>query len=80
MRVKDRPAVQTNVLINGQRNGTTGRLITLGSPGRVFVSVEFPKARQKIVNVENTTASHPLHIEIDCSDTPAQPQLAPNYP
>lgn len=80
VQIKDRPAARTDVLINGQKNGTTGQLITLGGPGRVFISVDFPKAKQKAVNVRNTTPNHPLHVEIDCSDTPASPTPEPNNP
>ena len=64
--IKDQPNVQVDVLINGQRNGTTGQLITLGSPGWKFVSVDLPTARQQNLNVRNTTATHPMIIEIDC--------------
>jgi hypothetical protein len=66
VRVKNQPNIQVGVLINGQRNGTTGALITLGSPGWVFISVDLPNARQQNVNVTNTTATHPMEIEIDC--------------
>ena len=66
VRVKNQPAVQADVLINGQRNGTTGALITLGDPGWVFISVDLPNSRQQSVNVTNTTATHPMEIEIDC--------------
>jgi hypothetical protein len=67
VRVKNQPNIQASVLINGQRNGTTGALITLGSPGWVFISVDLPNARQQDVNVTNTTATHPMDIEIDCN-------------
>lgn len=79
VRIKDRPAAQVSVLINGRKNGTTGQLITLGGPGQRFISVDFPRARQKSVDVENTTASHPLHIEIDCSPS-SSPTPAPIPP
>ena len=64
--IKNRPGVEVDVLINGQSNGTTSALITLGSPGWIFVSVDFPNAQQQNVNVTNTTATHPMGIEIDC--------------
>lgn len=64
--IKNQPGVQEGVLINGQRNGTTCELITLGSPGWIFVSVDLPNAKQQNVNVTNTTATHPMEIEIDC--------------
>jgi hypothetical protein len=66
--VKDQPTLQTDVLINGQRNGTTGELITLGSPGWKFISVDLPAARQQNVNVKNTTPTRPMQIEIDCDE------------
>jgi hypothetical protein len=66
VRVKDQPNVQAGVLINGERNGTTGVPITLGSPGWVFISVDLPKAREQSVNVIHTTVTHPMNIEIDC--------------
>lgn len=64
--VKDQPDIEADVLINGERNGTTGALITLGSPGWVFISVDLPNARQRDFKVANTTALHPMEIEIDC--------------
>ena len=80
VQIKDQPAARTDVLINGQKNGTTGELITLGGPGQIFISVDFPKAKQKSVNVRHTTPNHPLHIEIDCSDAPASPTPVPGNP
>jgi hypothetical protein len=79
VRIKDRPAAQVSVLINGRKNGTTGQLITLGGSGQRFISVDFPNARQKSVDVENTTASHPLHVEIDCSPL-SSPTPTPTRP
>jgi hypothetical protein len=65
VRVKDDPTAFAAVLLDGQRNGTTGKLITLGSPGWVNVSVDLPNAEPQDVNVTNTTASHPMAIEIE---------------
>jgi hypothetical protein len=65
--VKDQPTLQADVLVNGQRNGTTGELITLGSPGWKFISVDLPAAGQQNVNVKNTTPTRPMRIEIDCN-------------
>jgi hypothetical protein len=65
VRVKDDPTAFAAVLLDGQRNGTTGKLITLGSPGWVNVSVDLPDAEPQDVNVTNTTASHPMAIEIE---------------
>jgi len=67
VRVKDQPNVQAGVLINGQRNGTTGALITLGNPGWVGISVDLPNAGLQVVDVTNTTATHPMEIEIASS-------------
>jgi hypothetical protein len=71
VRVKDQPDVQADVLINGQRNGRAGALLTLGSPGWVFISVDLPNAQQREVNLRNTTASHPMNVEIECNAGPA---------
>ncbi len=65
VRVKDEPAAHAAVLINGELNGVTGQLITLGSPGWIFVSVDLPNARQQNVNVKNTTPTHPMTILIE---------------
>jgi hypothetical protein len=64
--IKDQPAKRADVFINGERNGTTGELITLGSPGWIFISVNLPDAQPQNVNVRNTTATHPMIIEIKC--------------
>jgi hypothetical protein len=66
VRVKDQPEARVPVLLNGVRSGTTGELITLGSPGQIYVSVELPKAKQRSVNVKHTTPSQPQMVEIDC--------------
>ena len=65
VRVKDDPTAFAAVLLDGQRNGTTGKLITLGSPGWVNVSLDLPDAEPQDVNVTNTTAAHPMAIEIE---------------
>lgn len=66
VRVKGQPDIQIGVLINNQRNGTTGSLITLGGPGWVVISVDLPKAQHQIVDITNTTPTHPMEISIDC--------------
>jgi hypothetical protein len=66
VRVKNQPLIYADVLINGRRNGKTAALITLGGPGWIFVSVDYPGARQQNLKVKNTTASHPMNIEIEC--------------
>jgi hypothetical protein len=65
VRVKGQPGLQVGVLINNQRNGTTGALITLGDPGWVGISVDLPNASLQVVDVTNTTATHPMEIEIN---------------
>jgi hypothetical protein len=80
VRVKDRPTARADVLINGEKNGMTGEVITLGSRGWVFISVDLPKAKPKNVDVKNTTPSHPMQVEIDCSEAPARPTPAENHP
>jgi hypothetical protein len=64
VRVKGQPGLQVGVLINGQQNGTTGALITLGDPGWVGISVDLPNASLEVVDVTNTTATHPMEIEV----------------
>lgn len=64
VRVKGQPGLQVDVLINNQRNGTTGALITLGGPGWVGISVDLANAGLQVVDVTNTTATHPMEIEI----------------
>ena len=66
VRVKGQPDIQVGVLLNSKRNGTTGELITLGDPGWIGISVDLPNAKQQIVDVTNTTPTHPMEIEIDC--------------
>lgn len=55
---------QYKVMINGEENGVTGSKIILGSSG--YISVEALKSglNAKIVNVENTTITHPMIIEL----------------
>ncbi len=64
--VKDAPQTRAAVVINGETNGVTGELLTLGSPGWVVVSVRLPNAHERNVNVKNTTPSHPMTVEIEC--------------
>ena len=66
VQIKGEPTAYAAVLLDGERNGTTGKLITLGSPGWVNVSVDLPNAQPQDVNVTNTTPSHPMTIEIEC--------------
>jgi hypothetical protein len=77
VRVKDQPQTRVPVLINGVKSATTGELITLGSPGWVFISVDLPKAKQRKVDVTNTTATHPMLVIIDCSSGPGDASFSP---
>lgn len=64
--VKDAPGTRAPVVIDGETNGITGELLTLGSAGWVVVSVQAPNAHERKVNVKNTTPSHPMIVEIEC--------------
>ena len=65
--IKDQPNVHAEVLINRQPNGRTGVLLTLGGPGWILVSVDWPGAQERNVNVKNTTPSHPINVTIECT-------------
>jgi hypothetical protein len=66
VRIVGEPTAQVDVLIDGQKHGNakTGDLVTLGTPGTVFVSVDRPTAQQREMEVRNTTARHPMDIDI----------------
>ena len=64
--IKDKPNVDTDVLINRQPNGRTGVLLMLGGPGWIFVSADWPRAIEQRVNVKSTTPQHPMNITIEC--------------
>ena len=66
VKVKDQPNVDAGVLINRQPNGRTGVLLTLGGPGWILVSVDWPGAKEQVVEVKNTTPLHPMNVEIQC--------------
>ena len=65
--IADDHDAEADVLINGQHNGETGELVTLGGPGWVNVSVDRSGAQSRDVDVEHTTASHPMQVEIKCA-------------
>lgn len=73
VRIVNEPTAQVDVLINGQRHGTTGSLVTLGTPGTVFVSVDRPTAQQRKIVVEDTTALHPMDVDIVAPRPPRSP-------
>ena len=62
--VPSRESDNIDVLINGEKNGKTEETIILGSSGFVSISVDLPGAEEKIVEVKNTTAEHPMIIEV----------------
>ena len=69
VRVKGRPQENAAVLIDGEHNGMTAELLTLGGPGWVFVSVALPGAQEQQVEVRNTTASQPIEVEVPCAES-----------
>ena len=66
VKVKDQPNVDAGVLINRQANGRTGVLLTLGGPGWILVSVDWPGAKEQVMEVKNTTPLHPMNVDIQC--------------
>ena len=68
VRVKGRPQEDAAVLINGEYNGRTTELLTLGGPGWVFVSVEQTGAEEQLVDVRNTTPSRPIEVDVPCTE------------
>lgn len=65
VRIAGQPTAEVDVLINGEKNGTTGSLLTLGTPGSVFVSVDRPTANERKIMVWDTTVAHPMEVEIE---------------
>lgn len=65
--IKDKPNVDTDVLINRKPNGRTGVLVMLGGPGRILVSADWPGAVEQRVDVKNTTPLHPINVIIECT-------------
>ena len=61
--VPDRSRQDVDVLINGERNGKVGEVITLGK-GIVLVSVDLPNAEEKQVDLCGTTPNYPKVTEI----------------
>lgn len=52
-----------NVLIDGEKSGKINEVIILGR-GDILVSVDLPGAEEKVVDLRNTTPSHPKIVEI----------------
>jgi hypothetical protein len=67
--VKGRPQEDAAVLINGEHNGRTTELLTLGEPGWVFVSVDLAGAEEQQVDVRNTTPSKPIRVHVPCAES-----------
>jgi len=62
--VPEKESDDIDVLINSEKNGKTGETIILGSSGFVSISVDLPGAEEKTVEVKNTTAEHPMIIQV----------------
>ena len=62
--VPGRESDNIDVLVNGEKNGKTEETIILGSSGFVMISVDLPGAEEKTIEVKNTTAEHPMIIEV----------------
>lgn len=61
--VPGREDEEIDVLINGEVNGMAGEVLMLGE-GFVVVSVNVPGAEEKEVYLQDTTANHPMVVEI----------------
>ena len=65
--IKDDLLADTEVLINRVKNGRTGRLLSLGGPGKILVSVDRPGAQEQKVEVKNTTPWAPMTVVVPCN-------------
>ena len=54
------------VLINGQKNGFTGKIIKLNK-GYVKISADYPKVNTEEVYVSDTTINKPTQVVLICS-------------
>ena len=61
--VSGRDRQDIDVLINGVQNGKVGQVLILGK-GNILVSVDLPDAEEKLVNLCDTTPTHPRIVEI----------------
>jgi hypothetical protein len=61
--VPGREGEDIDVLINGEKNGKVGEVLTLGE-GFVMVSVDLPGAEEKEVDLIDTTPTNPKSVEI----------------
>jgi len=62
--VPDREGQNIDVLINGEKNGKVGEVLTIGEEGFVLVSVDLPGAEEKEIELVGTTPHHPKIVEI----------------
>jgi len=62
--VPDKEGQNIDVLINGEKNGKVGEVLTIGEEGFVLVSVDLPGAEEKEVELVGTTPQHPKIVEI----------------
>ena len=62
--VLGREGQNIDVLINGEKNGKVGEVITIGDEEFILVSVDIPGAEEKEVELINTTPNHPKIVEI----------------
>ena len=61
--VTGRDGQDIDVLINGVLNGKAGQVLILGK-GNILVSVDLPDAEEKLVNLCDTTPTHPRIVEV----------------
>lgn len=61
--VSGRDGQDIDVLINGVPNGKVGQVLILGK-GNILVSVDLPDAEKKLVNLCDTTPTHPRIVEV----------------
>jgi hypothetical protein len=61
--VPGREGQDIDVLINGEKNGKIGDTLILGK-GFVLVSVDLPGAKEKKVDLCDTTTKHPKEVVI----------------
>jgi len=55
---------ESDVLIFGIKNGTTGNVLSLDG-GEIEVSVDEPGAKTQIITLENTTIDNPMIVYIE---------------
>ncbi|MEP6603311.1 MAG: hypothetical protein ABJB69_05130 [Spartobacteria bacterium] len=65
VRLTGLPFYSADVLLDGEINGKTGELLTLGNPGWVLISVNVSGAIEQSVEVKNTSPTRPMEIDIE---------------